>query len=188
MNKIDKFNVLKKDIEKLLPKSPLVFELKHSELTLKWLLKLKLDAGESLKISALAHDIERAVTGITEKDLKDYSKINEFKKEHAKRSAKITLDMMKKYGYNKQVLQKVKHLIEFHEEGGDEEQTILMEADSLAYFDYNILHYFERYGRERTKSKIQFMYKRLSQKARDLVKQIKLSKEMKELFEEAISV
>ena len=184
---MEKFDLLKKDIEELLPKSPLVFDPKHSELTLKWLLKLKPDADEALKISALAHDIERAVTGITEKDLKDYSKIHEFKKEHAKRSAKITLDMMKKYDYNEQTLQKVKHLIESHEEGGDEEQTILMEADSLAYFDYNIPHYFERYGEERTKDKIQFMYKRLSQKARDLVKQIKFSNEMKELFEEAIS-
>lgn len=184
---MERFDLLKKDIEDQLPKSPLTFELKHAELTLKWLLKLRTNADEALKIAALAHDIERAVTGITEKDLEDYSKIHEFKKEHAKRSVKITLDMMKKHGYDEQTLQKVGHLIEAHEEGGDEEQTILMEADSLAYFDYNIPHYFERYGKERTKEKIKFMYKRLSDKARKLVKQIKFNKEMQNLFDEAIS-
>ncbi|MFH1500921.1 MAG: DUF4202 family protein [archaeon] len=184
---MERFDLLKKDIEDQLPKSPLTFELKHAELTLKWLLKLKPEANEALKIAALAHDIERAVTGITEKDLEDYSKIHEFKKEHAKRSVKITLDMMKKHGYDEQTLQKVGHLIEAHEEGGDDEQNVLMEADSLAYFDYNVPHYFERYGKERTKSKIQFMYKRLSQKARELVKEIKFPKEIKDIFEEAIS-
>jgi len=151
-------------------------------------LKLKPDADEALKISALAHDIERAVTGITEKDLKDYSKIHEFKKKHAIRSAKITIEMMEKYDYDKQTTEKVKRLIEAHEGGGDEEQTILMEADSLSYFDYNIPHYFERYGKERTKGKIQFMYNRLSQKSRDLAKQIKFKdKVIEDLFKEATS-
>ena len=40
---------------------------------------------EALKISALSHDIERAITGMSERDLKDYSKINEYKREHALR-------------------------------------------------------------------------------------------------------
>jgi len=183
-----KFDLLKKDVEELLLKSPILFDPKHAELTLKWLLKFKPDADEALMISAFAHDIERAVTGITEKDLKDYSKIHEFKKEHSKRSAKIAIEMMKKYEYDEQTIEKVKHLIEAHEEGGDEEQTILMEADSLAYFDYNIPHYFERYGKERTKGKIQFMYKRLPQKAKDLVNQIKFeNEEIKDLLREAIS-
>lgn len=185
---MDKFSAFKKDIEELLPKSPIVFDSVHSELTLKWVLKLKPDADEALKIAALAHDIDRAITGITEKDLKDFSKIHEFKKEHAMRSAKFTCDIMKKQGYDNETIEKVKRLIEVHEEGGDEEETTLMEADSISYFDYNIDHYCERYGKEKTKKKAQFMYKRLSEKARNMVKQIKFnSKEMEELFKEAIS-
>ncbi len=185
---MSKLDLVKKEIKGILVKSPLVFDPIHSELTLKWVLKLKPDADEALKIAALAHDIERSITGITEKDLKDFSKIHEFKKEHAIRSAKITTDLMKKQDYDKGTLEKVRSLIEAHEEGGDEEETILMEADSLAYFDYNIPHYFKRYGRERTKEKIQFMYKRVSDKARELVKQIKFKdKKIEELFKEAIS-
>lgn len=185
---MEKFNLIKKEIGKIIIKSPLVFDPIHSKLTLKWVLKLKSDADESLKIASLAHDIERAVTGITEKDLEDYSKIKEFKKEHAVRSAKITCDLMKRYKYNEEIIDKVKGLIENHEEGGDVDSNILMEADSLAYFDYNIDYYFKRYGKERTKEKIKFMYKRLEEKARRLAKQIKFKdKEMKDLFQEAIS-
>ncbi|HRY82329.1 MAG TPA: DUF4202 family protein [Candidatus Moranbacteria bacterium] len=183
----NRFSLLEKEIIKILPKSPLIFELKHAQLTLKWLLRLNPDADEALRISALAHDIERAITGITEKDLKEYSGINQFKKEHAKRSAKIVINMMKKYHYGKHNLEKVKRLIESHEVGGNKEQNILMEADSLAYFDYNVPHYFRRYGDKRTKEKIQFMYKRLSNKAQCLVRKIKFNKKVKALFECAIS-
>lgn len=96
---MNKFNSLKEELKKILLKSPLKFDSVHSKLTLKWLLKLKPNADEYLQIAALAHDIERAVTGITEKDLKDYSKIAEFKQQHAIRSANITADLLKKYGY-----------------------------------------------------------------------------------------
>ena len=96
---MNKFNSLKEELKKILLKSPLKFDSVHSKLTLKWLLKLKPNADEYLQIAAIAHDIERAVTGITEKDLKDYSKIAEFKQQHAIRSANITADLLKKYGY-----------------------------------------------------------------------------------------
>ena len=86
-----KFGLVKKGLKNILPNSPLDFELKHAELVLKWVLKLKPRAGKALKIAAFSHDIDRAVHKITEKDLEDYSKINEFKKEHSIRSAEISL-------------------------------------------------------------------------------------------------
>src|SRR3989344_7444767 len=135
---MDKFNLVKKEIAEILPKSPIPFETKHSELAHKWLMKLKPDSDEAMQIAALAHDIDRAFTGITEKDCKDYSKIDEFKKEHAIRSAKFICDILKKHEYSKEIIDKVKHLVENHEFGGDDESNILMDADSLAYFDYNI--------------------------------------------------
>lgn len=174
---MSKFNLVRKEIAEILPKSPIEFELIHSELTLKWLLKLKLDADEAMQIAALAHDIDRAMTGITEKDCKDYSKIKEFKKEHAIRSAKFICEIMKKHGYDKKTIDKVRHLVEAHESGGDAEQDIIMSADSLAYFGYNIPGYLKRYGPEQTKKKIQFMYKRLPEKARKLVKEMKFEDE-----------
>lgn len=184
---MDKFDLVRKEIESILPNSPLDFELKHAELVLKLVLKLNPNADESLKIAALSHDIDRAITKITEKDLKDYSKIEMFKKEHAIRSAKLICDILTKYNYPKKFIGKVNHLVENHEVGGDEDSNILMDADSLAYFDYNIPSYLKRNGGERTKEKIKFMYKRLSPKAKKLVGQIKFKdKEIAELIKESI--
>jgi hypothetical protein len=182
-----KFDSIKTEVETLLLNSPLDFELKHSELVLKWVLKLKPDADEALKIAALSHDIDRAISKITEKDLKDFSKIDDFKREHSIRSAKFICDILKKHEYPQSIIDKVKHLVENHEFGGDEESNLLMDADSLAYFDYNIPSYLKRNGKERTKEKVRFMYKRLSAKARKLFSQIKFKdKEIAELVKESI--
>jgi len=170
-----KFNIIKNEIESILPKSPIDSDPMHSKLVLKYVLELKPDADEALKIAALAHDIDRPITGITEKDLSDYSKINEFKKEHAIRSAKFISDILQKYGYSEEIIAKVKHLVENHESGGDDESDILMNSDSLAYFDYNIPSYLKRYGEEKTKEKIKFMYKRLSSDAQKLIAEIKFT-------------
>lgn len=177
---------LKKEIKEIITKSPLEFDPVHSDLTLKWVLKLKSDADEALQIAALAHDIERAVTGILEKDLDDYSKINEFKQEHAIRSADITADLLKKHQYDDNIIGKVKNLIINHEIGGDEESDILKDADSIAYFDYNIKYYHEKCGDERTKGKIKFMYKRMSDQSKEIVKKLQFSNNIKKLFKEAI--
>jgi len=184
---MNKFDSLKKEILDIALKSPIPNDRDHSESALRWVLILKPDADEALQIAALSHDIDRGITGITEKDCKDYSKIKEFKKEHAIRSAKFIGELMKKQGYNPTAIKKVKHLVESHEEGGDEEQNILMQADSLAYFELNIPMYLDRYGREQTIKKIQFMYKRLSEKARQSIHQIKFAKNINELVKEATS-
>ena len=169
------FDLIQKEIYSILPESPLDFELMHAQLVLKWVLKLKPDADEALKIAALARDIDRAITGITEKDLSDYSKINEFKKEHSVRSANFIAELLVKHGCQEEIIKKVKDLVEKHEVGGDSESDILMNADSLAYFEYNIPSYLKRNGEERTREKIKFMFSRLSDDAKKLVKQINFS-------------
>ncbi|MDD5163712.1 MAG: DUF4202 family protein [Candidatus ainarchaeum sp.] len=184
-----KFDLVKKEIEKILPNSPLAEELVHARLVLKWLLKLNPNAGELLQIAALAHDIDRAFTGITEKDLKDYSRINEFKKEHAARSAKFICKILDKQGYGKKEIEKVKRLVENHEVGGDKESGLLMAADSIAYFEYNVPFYLKRNGADNTKQKIRFMFNRLPEKAKKIVQKIKFkNKEVAELFRETIGI
>jgi hypothetical protein len=169
---MSKFDLIKEEIESILPKSPLDFELTHANLVLEWVLRLKPNADEALKIAALSHDIDRAKTGITEKDLNDYSKINEFKKEHSIRSANFISEILQKYNYQPEFIKKVRRLVENHEFGGDEETDILTDADSLAYFDYNIPFYLKRNGKERTEEKIKFMYQRLSESAKKQVTMI----------------
>jgi hypothetical protein len=169
------FDIIKDEIEAILPKSPIESDLTHSRLVLKWVLVLKPEADDAFKIAALSHDIDRAMTGITEKDLVDYSKIDEFKKAHAVRSANFIADILKRHEYPAEVISKVQHLVENHECGGDDQTDIIMSADSLAYFEYNIPGYLNRYGEEQTKKKIQFMHKRLSPEAQKLVAQINFS-------------
>jgi hypothetical protein len=181
------FNIIKKQIELILPKSPLSFELIHAQLVLKWVLKLKPDANEALQISAIGHDIDRAITGITEKDLTDYSNINKFKKEHGIRSANFVVDILKTHNYPEDIIEETRHLIENHEFGGDENSNILMNADSLAYFEYNIPSYLKRNGKERTKDKIKFMYNRLSPEAKKLVfRTVQNNSEISSLITEAL--
>lgn len=184
---MDRFGLIKKEIEEILPNSPIVEESKHAELVLKWVLELKPDADEALKIAALSHDIDRAVNKITEKDLKDHSNMSKFKKEHSMRSAIIICNILKKHNYPQKIIGKVKQLVENHEVGGDPESDILKDADSIAYFEYNIPFYLKRYARERTKEKIKFMYERMSEKAKRLVHQIKFeNKEIENMFEETV--
>src|SRR4030043_27592 len=185
---MSKFDLVKEELEEILPDSPIEFELKHAELVLKWVLKLKPDADEALKIAAFSHDIDRAVHKVLEKDLKDYSKINEFKQEHSIRSAKILCQILAKHDYPKKTIDKVKHLVENHEFGGDSESDILKDADSIAYFEYNIPFYLKVTNRNRTKEKIKFMYRRMSENAKKLVHQIKFKdKKIEKLFEKAIA-
>lgn len=181
-----KFDSVIKEIERILPNSPIKSDSKHSKLTLKWLLKLKPDADEALKIAALSHDIDRAVTGITEKDLTESEhrkKYYSFKKKHALRSAKIIADIMRKRGYDRKIIEKVEHLVKKHEVGGDEETDALRDADSISYFDYNVYLYLKNMGKEKTKKKIEIMYNRMSVKAKKIVKHMKFrKKEIASLF------
>ncbi len=172
--KMQKIEDLKKEILNILRKSPIDPDTAtmHAQLVHKWVLALKPNADEALQIAALSHDIEKAFTGITEKNLKDYSKINEFKNEHAERSAKFISEILKKHNYSDDIIHKVKLLVSNHEMGGDEESNILRDADSIAFFEYNIPSYLKNNGRERTKKKINFMYKRMSSNAKETVKHL----------------
>jgi len=49
---------------------------------------------------------------------------------------------MQKHDFNEKTIEKTKFLIENHETGGNGDVEILMEADSLSFFDNNLEHYF----------------------------------------------
>lgn len=182
----ERFEKVKEEIKNIIKESPIEEDPVHSELVLKWVLKLKPDADEALKIAALAHDIDRAITKITESDLKDYkANYHQYKKEHAERSAQFIAEILRKNGYLEDFINKVVFLVERHEIGGDEESDILRDADSIAYFEYNAPRYLKRNGREQTKGKIGFMYSRMSEIAKELVNKMNFEdKEIEELFKE----
>ncbi len=158
----------------------------HSQSVWQWVLKLKPDADSALQIAALGHDIDRSF-GDYRKMKARYVTYEEYKKAHALLSAKIICDLLIKHNFDNTTIDKVKHLIENHEVGGEGDVAILTEADSMTFFN-NLPHYRRAHTEKETIDKIKFMYNRLSDRAKLMVNQTHFeNKESEKLFKEAIS-
>ena len=183
---MDKFNLIKKEIDSITKKAPIPIEYKHSQSILKILLKLNPKADISLKIAALGHDIDRSIPElrIKPKGFKDY---NKYKKQHSIRSAEIIVNLMESMAFKKEIIEKTKFLIENHEVGGETDVETLKEADSISFFQDNLEYYKKKYP-DYFKDKVEFMYKRLSSKAREIVLKLKIkNKEIEKEVKDIIS-
>ncbi len=157
MNNIE---CVKKKIEEIVETSSVSEDPIHSKNTLEWLLKLKSDADEALKIAALGHDIERAIEErkVRRKDYKSYDK---FKDAHALNSAKIMVEIMKECNINEEFTDDVFFLVRYHEVGGDRRVDVLKNADRISFFHVNVPYYFVRNSVEETKKRCLWGYKNL---------------------------
>lgn len=177
---MDRFNRLKEKIGKITNRSEVKTDYQHSLSTREWVLKFSPDASEELQIAALAHDIDRAVPPrIKQREGESYAN---YKQRHAGRSARIIADLMRKHGYEKESIEKVFHFVENHEIGGDTETSILTDADSISYFADNIEYYFKTRGVERTKSKIKFMFERVSDRAKREISKLRFKPPLPDLI------
>jgi hypothetical protein len=172
MKNIDK---IKKEIAKILSKSPFSNDPHHSEHTLECLLKLKPDADDCLQIAALAHDIERGsqlLDNIVQKNLNISTK--EYLRPHEERGAKIIGKILKEYDVDKDDIKKIEGLVAKHEEGGDDDQNLIKDADSISFFENVVADVLSRakgFGKEMVKEKIDWMYNRItSNKAKEIVR------------------
>jgi len=169
------FDLIKKEIEEQLKKSEIEIDYEHSQLAWKWVLKQKPDADIPLQLAALAHDYDRS---FSDRERSSYHDTYEqYKQAHAKKSAQMAADLMAKHNFSPNDIKKVKHLIENHELGGEGDLQILTDADSLAYFEGAVPFYRRMNTEDKTKSKIVFMYKRMSENARKLINKIKFEDE-----------
>jgi hypothetical protein len=105
--------------------------------TIYWLEKLEPNANEDMKIAAYSHDIERAFSG---PDLELYknglSMIDtDSKNKHQIKSGKIIQDFLNKKGYNKKNIKNVFDMVSNHEDGGDKNANLIMNADSISYLE-----------------------------------------------------
>jgi len=157
---VNSINCVKKKIEGIIEKSLIPEDLIHSKNTMNWLLKLKPDADNALKIAALAHDIERAVENRKVKR-KDYNNYDEFKKVHALNSAEILKKIMEDCKLKKELVKDVFFLVSHHEKGGDERIDVLMYADTISFFQVNIPYYFIRNSVKNTKKRYLWGYRKL---------------------------
>jgi hypothetical protein len=138
----------------------------HSTNTLEWLLKFEPGADEALQLAALGHDIDRAVEAskALRADFRDY---DNFKAAHAKHSAEMLVDILEQCGIrDPELAREVDRLVCLHEVGGDERSDLLVDADSLSYFDVNLPLYRARNSHEETLRRCVWGYQRLSPRAR----------------------
>lgn len=164
------FEEIKKEIEDILVSRKSDPELPHANGTLNWLLKIKPDADDALKIAAFAHDIERCV--VMHEKSSDYLIVNEFEKyltlkqEHADKGAEIVATILEKYGVGEAERERVKYLIAHHEVGGANDADIMCDADSMSYLEDNFDGYLKRYGPDRARVKLEWMFGRMSEKGK----------------------
>ena len=146
---------------------------RHSRNTLEWLLRLDPDANAALQLAALGHDIDRAVSArkVQRADFDDY---DEFKAAHARNGAEILVEILRESGVQEESLtREVYRLVCMHEVGGDACADLLVDADSISYFDVNLPLYHARNSRKETLRRCRWGYERLSPRARSIVAQLR---------------
>ena len=163
------FESIESEIELTISKSEVPEDPIHSKNTREWVLKLKPDADMALQIAALGHDIERSINKRKTKR-KNYVDYNEFKKAHARKSAKVLYEILSKYNLNPTIIDKITNLVVCHEFGGNPEANILKDADSISYFDVNLPFYFQRNSEMETIFRMNWGYQRLSPNAKSIVR------------------
>lgn len=140
-------------------------EINHGLCTLFWVNKLFSDPPFELEAAAFLHDCDRFFPQRRAR-AKDFSSYPEYKKEHSRRSAMIAAEILKKIGQAD--IEKTAELILIHEVGGSNLADILRDADSLAFFDKNLIDYAAQEGWPITLEKIDFMFKRMGDKAKKI--------------------
>ena len=143
----------------------------HQIRTAYWVKFLKADADEAFLIAAVAHDVERAFYGDTTKGSRSKERIER----HEKLSAEVIGKHLQELGAENELIERVKMLISKHEEGGNDDQNLLKDADSISFFENNVPIFLNRIiketGSENVKQKFEWMYERItSQKAKEIVK------------------
>ena len=162
----------------------------HADNTLEWLLRLETGADEALQLAALAHDIDRATPERVRRE--DHPDYDAFKAAHARRGARLLRGMLEDCGVESAIANEACRLVEFHEVGGDPGSDLLKDADSISFFDVNLLLYFQREGWDETKRRSHWGYRRLTPRAREIVKQIdhedkELERLLREVIHESVS-
>lgn len=153
--------------------------IKHFERTVFWLAQFRPDADEAFRIAAYSHDIERAFRipemRALEKTSNKGMRDSEVLRHHQERGAEIVAKFLRKEGASDPLVARVGHLISRHEVGGDEDQNLLKDADSLSFFENNIPHFVTKkvaeLNLEKVKKKFDWMFNRItSEKAKEIAR------------------
>ena len=140
--------------------------IQHALRTVHWVEQLNPDCDIALRIAALGHDIEKAYRQDDMEDKKQsvgYTDLK-FLRPHEERSAEIIRDYLSEQGADSGLISKVYRLISRHEEGGDEEQNFLRDADSVSFFEVypaRMIGKVTEVGKQKVRDKFDWMYNRI---------------------------
>ena len=168
MKESEKSGLLKK-VEQFLIDSlgPNHISTPHLKRTVYWVRVLDPDADEAVLIASLSHDIQRAEGGrpaVTDEAFKDFNR-EEYLTYHQEKGGVIMEDFLTRSGASAELAKKVNHLISRHELGGDKEQDLIRDADSISFLE-NLVDSFIKekvpdFGFEDVKKKFQWMFDRI---------------------------
>lgn len=145
--------------------------IKHFNRTVFWIKKLQPKADETMLIAAVSHDIERAfrkneIENIKKRKTGFLGK--ELMESHQRKGGKIIFDFLIKEGADNVMAKKVRELVEKHEVGGNRQQNMLKDADSISFFENNVQHFIREkvreFGKEKIKEKFDWMFDRITSK------------------------
>jgi len=140
----------------------------HFDRTVYWIKEIYPKFNEELLVAGYSHDIERLVS------TRDTSKSKKFLDDtdllfHQEHGGILMHDFLVSIDAPITFANRVSELISKHEIGGDIEQNVLKDADSISYFEINApLHatwVLEGFPKEELKSKFDWMFNRISSEA-----------------------
>lgn len=143
----------------------------HLNRTLYWIRQLDPAAPEELLIAAVSHDIERAFNPDARKT--DAFRTGEAQKQHQREGGRIMQEFLMKQRYAPAKAERVCELIAAHEDGGDAEQNLLRDADSLSWLEVSAPKHIckRKFPRAELETKVGYMYRRISSpRARELAR------------------
>lgn len=140
----------------------------HLLKTVDFIKLLRPEADEALLIAGVAHDIERGFRGkqISEKIKKQGFKGEDHLKFHQEEGARLASKYLESIGADDELVERVAMLISKHEVGGNIDQDLLKDADSMSFFETNVEHFVtekvKEYGIEKVTEKLDWMFERIS--------------------------
>ncbi|MEK7170005.1 MAG: DUF4202 family protein [Patescibacteria group bacterium] len=175
---MDYFSLARQFVVHSFEKSGDVQPLRHFDRTVYWVEQLMPNADEAMRVAAFAHDIERAFrdrskepVGRSAKGFRDDFYIVQ----HPAKGAEIIGRFLTERKAPESLIARVKMLIEKHEVGGNMDQNILKDADSVSFLENQIQHFLtdklKRDGAEKIAERFEWMYSRItSQKAKEFAR------------------
>jgi putative nucleotidyltransferase with HDIG domain len=161
----------------------------HSLSVEKWAVRLYEERHDEaspvfLRIAALLHDIDRAHPN---REIRGYNfpDYESYKKRHSIESAEIAKAFLIQHGASEDFVSAVVHVIVNHEYGGDKYSDVVVDADSISFFEDNLELYLKVREVEEATNKIRFMYSRMSPHGQAIVRGIDFG-EHQQLFNCAV--